>query len=124
MPYCNVVGIGVVMSVGEEVGRGILGGRDVWYGGYKAEGNMYCMPGSGRGWVGGVRRIRVLCGHGVMIYLMSVLYLLSLDHSEHHQHSAKYVFYKVCKGAMWPLRFVFSDVYPVSVVGQVSRGAR
>ena len=43
-----MVGIGVLMSVGEEGGRGILGGRDVWYGGYKAESDMYCMPGSGR----------------------------------------------------------------------------
>ena len=56
-----------MMSVGEEGGRGILGGRDVWYGGYKAESDMYCMLGSGRGWVGGVPRIRVFCGHGMMI---------------------------------------------------------
>ena len=59
--------IGVLMSVGVEGGRGILWGGDVWYGGYTGESDMYCMPGSGRGWVGGVPRIRVFCGHGVMI---------------------------------------------------------
>ena len=46
-----------MMSVGEEVARGILGGCDVWYGRYKAEGNMYCILGSARGRVGGVRRV-------------------------------------------------------------------
>ena len=56
-----------MMSVGEEGGRGIRGGRDVWYGGYRRGSDMYCMPGSGRGRVGGVPRIRVFCGHGMMI---------------------------------------------------------
>ena len=48
------MGIGVLMSVGVEGGRGILGGGDVWYGGCDGESDMYCMPGSGRGWVDSV----------------------------------------------------------------------